>query len=106
MGKDYDAQDDDLLRSSLVDTGKQPSARNRQRAGSIGGNKMDQTCIDTDDDDLEFDNAQKEELEDQTQHELEAFMVSNQNISRYHEMTQQILETDAHEEESYDEKAN
>ena len=61
---------------------------------------MDQTCIDTDDDDLEFDNAEKEENEDQILHELSAFMVSRNNISRYQEMTQQILETDAVEEES------
>ena len=64
---------------------------------------MDQTCIDTDDDDLEFDNAQKEENEDQILHDLSAFMVSRNNISRYQEMTRdQIVETEAHEEESQD----
>lgn len=64
---------------------------------------MDQTCIDTDDDDLEFDNAQREENEDQILHDLSAFMVSKNNISRYHEMTRdQIVETEAHEEESQD----
>jgi len=49
---------------------------------------MDQTCIDTDDDDLEFDNAQKEENEDQATRALSAFMVSQHNVSRYQEMTQ------------------
>ena len=39
-------------------------------------------------------------------HELSAFMVSKNNISRYQEMTQQIVETDAREEESFDDRAN
>ena len=39
-------------------------------------------------------------------HELSAFMVSKNNISRYQEMTQQILETDAKDEESFDDRAN
>lgn len=64
---------------------------------------MDQTCIDTDDDDLEFDNAEKEENEDQATRALSAFMVSQHNVSRYQEMTQQILETDALEEDEEDE---
>ena len=64
---------------------------------------MDQTCIDTDDDDLEFLSAQQEEDEDNMLHEVSAFMVSKNNISRYQEMTRdQIIETDANEEESQD----
>jgi hypothetical protein len=39
-------------------------------------------------------------------HEMSAFMVSKNNISRYQEMTQQIVETDAQEEESQHDIAN
>jgi hypothetical protein len=60
---------------------------------------MDQTCIDTDDDDLEFDNADQEENEDVLMHETSAYMVSKTNISRYQEMTQRILETGEEDEE-------
>ena len=60
---------------------------------------MDQTCIDTDDDDLEFDNAEQEENEDNYLHETSAYMVSKTNISRYQEMTQRILETGEEDEE-------
>jgi hypothetical protein len=46
-------------------------------------NKLEQTCIDTDDDDLEFDSAKEEEEEDIMVHERSCFMVSNTNMSRY-----------------------
>ena len=46
-------------------------------------NKLEQTCIDTDDDDLEFDSAKEEEEEDIHVHERSCFMVSNANMSRY-----------------------
>lgn len=52
-----------------------------------GANLMDQTCIDSDDDDLEFDDARKEENEDVLLHDISAFMVSKGNISRYQEQT-------------------
>ena len=55
---------------------------------------MDQTCIDTDDDDLEFESARQEENEDVMLHELSEFMVNKNNMSRYQEMTRdQIVET-------------
>ena len=44
---------------------------------------MDQTCVDTDDDNLEFEDAQIEEEEDNIVHDVSAFMVSKANISRY-----------------------
>ena len=44
---------------------------------------MDQTCVDTDDDNLEFEDAQIEEEEDNILHDVSAFMVSKANISRY-----------------------
>lgn len=48
-------------------------------------NKLEQTCIDTDDDDLEFDSAKEEEEEDMMVHERSCFMVSRTNMSRYQE---------------------
>mmetsp|Transcript_9471 Transcript_9471/g.14528 ORF Transcript_9471/g.14528 Transcript_9471/m.14528 type:complete len:91 (+) Transcript_9471:2472-2744(+) len=44
---------------------------------------MDQTCIDTDDDDFELDGADREEKEDVLQNDVSAFMVSRSNISRF-----------------------
>ena len=82
------------------------SYRNRRRStvkGKDGGNNMDQTCIDTDDDDLEFESARQEENEDVMLHELSEFMVNKNNMSRYQEMTRdQIVETQEEEEESQD----
>ena len=72
-----DAEDNELLASSRMEQPGGFTARShRQRRDSVGGNKMDQTCIDTDDDDLEFDDANHEENEDIVKHELSAFMVS------------------------------
>ena len=44
---------------------------------------MDQTCIDTDDDDYEFEDAQEEQEKDMIENHQTSFMVAQDNISRY-----------------------
>jgi hypothetical protein len=44
--------------------------------------KLDRTCIDTDDDDFEFEDADKEEEEDMVG-DVSAYMVSKNNVSKY-----------------------
>ena len=46
------------------------------RALKAKQNILDQTCIDTDDDDCEFDDAKKEEEEDNIVSNTSAFMIS------------------------------
>jgi len=46
--------------------------------------KMDRTCIDTDDDDFEFEDARKEEEEDLDLGDVSAYMVSKKNVRKYH----------------------
>ena len=58
-----------------------PRPKNSRIRGQIS--KMDQTCIDTDDDDLEFEDARKEEERDMYMHQTSAFMVKQENISKY-----------------------
>ena len=45
--------------------------------------KLDRTCIDTDDDDFEFEDAVKEEEEDIKLNDVSAYMVSKNNVSKY-----------------------
>lgn len=45
--------------------------------------KMDRTCIDTDDDDFEFEDARKEEEEDLDLGDVSAYMVSKKNVRSY-----------------------
>jgi hypothetical protein len=49
---------------------------------------MDKTCIDTDDDDFEFEDAKDEEEEDNYKNNTTAFMVSRNNTSKYINDTQ------------------
>ena len=62
-----------------------PAAGYRRRRPVKGEkvNVMDQTCIDTDDDDFEFEDARKEERDDIRQNDISAFMVSNTNATKF-----------------------
>ena len=51
--------------------------------------RVDQTCIDTDDDDFEFEDARGEEIADVRQNDVSAFMVSKANQSKYQFQTKQ-----------------
>ena len=77
--------DQDLLASTSEYMQKNPAAGYKRRRPAKGEkvNVMDQTCIDTDDDDFEFEDAQKEERDDNRQHDVSAFMVSNAKASKY-----------------------
>lgn len=44
---------------------------------------MNKTCIDTDDDDFEFEDAKEEEEDDIYRNDTTAFMISRQNASRF-----------------------
>lgn len=44
---------------------------------------LDQTCLDSDDDDCEFEDARKEEEEDTIVSDVSAFMVSHGNRSLF-----------------------
>ena len=44
---------------------------------------MDITCIDSDDDNIEFDDADEEEYEDVTNKDVSAYMIAKNNISKY-----------------------
>ena len=45
--------------------------------------KLDRTCIDTDDDDFEFEDARKEEEEDIKLNDVSAYMVSKNSVKNY-----------------------
>ena len=73
---------------------------------------MVKTCVDSDDDDLEFEDAGKEEEQDQRNNDTSAFMVSRNNISKYQDTSmahptanilQGLDEVDENAEESNDE---
>jgi len=77
--------DEDLLASGSDYMLSNPAAGYRKRRPVKGEkvNVMDQTCIDTDDDDFEFEDARKEEREDVRQNDVSAFMVSNANLTKF-----------------------
>lgn len=64
--------------------------QNEGRRTRIKGqvNQLDKTCIDTDDDDFEFESARQEEEEDNYRNDTTAFMVSKQNVSKFINETQ------------------
>ena len=70
-------EDQTLIEDSFTHNGERP----RRVKGMV--NKMDQTCIDTDDDDKEFESARVEEEEDNYRNDTSAFMVSRTNASRF-----------------------
>jgi hypothetical protein len=55
----------------------------QKRSAKARVNRLEQTCIDTDDDDFEFEDARAEEEEDQIVCETSAYMVSKTNRSKY-----------------------
>ena len=77
--------DEDLLMSDIDYVHKNPAATYKKRRPIKGEpvSKVDQTCIDTDDDDFEFDDAKKEERDDIRKHDVSAFMVSKANITKH-----------------------
>ena len=74
--------EEDLLLSEVADHFQKTGIRQKVKTRV---DKLEQTCIDTDDDDLEFDDAQEEEEEDIMVHDRSAFLVSKTNVSRYQE---------------------
>lgn len=77
--------DQDLLASTSEYLHKNPAAGYKRRRPAKGEkvNVMDQTCIDTDDDDFEFEDARKEEQADIRKHDVSAYMVSNTNATKF-----------------------
>ena len=77
--------DEGLLVSTSQYTQKNPAVSYRRRRPVKGEpvNKMDLTCIDTDDDDFEFEDARKEEQDDIIGNDVSAFMVSRANITKH-----------------------
>jgi hypothetical protein len=77
--------DQDLLASTSDYMLSNPAAGFKRRRPIKGEkvNVMDQTCIDTDDDDFEFEDARKEEKDDIRKHDVSAFMVSNTNATKF-----------------------
>lgn len=77
--------DEGLLVSTSDYTNKNPATSYKRRRPVKGEpvNKMDQTCIDTDDDDFEFEDARKEEQDDVMANDISAFMVSRGNITKH-----------------------
>ena len=67
----------------LASVAEHAEADGRRRSARARVNRLEQTCIDTDDDDFEFEDARAEEEEDQIVCEASAYMVSRTNRSRY-----------------------
>lgn len=73
--------DERILDNSIAQEGRRTRIK-----GQV--NQLDKTCIDTDDDDFEFESARNEEEEDINRNDTTAFMVSKQNVSKYINETQ------------------
>lgn len=71
---------------TLMDQSVKHEGRKTRIKGQV--NQVDKTCIDTDDDDLEFEDAKNEEDDDNYRNDTTAFMVSRHNVSRYINETQ------------------
>ena len=78
----YEDEPDD---QDLMDAHDRSMANRSRRRGTMGrmSGRGDVTCMDTDDDDLEFDNAEPEEYQDLVRKDLSTYMVSKANISKY-----------------------
>jgi len=77
---DEEGHEGDELLSSVAEHAETDGQKRSARARN---NKLEQTCIDTDDDDFEFEDARAEEEEDQIVCDTSAFMVSKTNRSKY-----------------------
>ena len=80
MAQDEGVDEGDALLASVSEHAEKDGHR---RSAKARVNKLEQTCIDTDDDDFEFEDARAEEEEDQIVCETSAYMVSQTNRSRY-----------------------
>ena len=76
---EQDHEGDDLLAS----VAEHAETDGQKRSAKARVNRLEQTCIDTDDDDFEFEDARAEEEEDQIVCETSAYMVSRTNRSKY-----------------------
>jgi len=76
---EVDHEGDNLLAS----VAEHAETDGQKRSAKARVNRLEQTCIDTDDDDFEFEDARAEEEEDQIVCETSAYMVSKTNRSKY-----------------------
>jgi hypothetical protein len=71
--------------ADLTQDGLMLSMRRSRKPTKKGAkvNKNDVTCIDSDDDDFEFDDARQEEEDDLNRTGRSAYMVSRRNVAQY-----------------------